>query len=142
MPRRDIQVQAGMATARIIGRRWSVAMRDVEWNELASESCTSARGRLIVTMEHFCDSGDRDLPGSCFRWLSRTTREPQGARQGSFQAHGVVLRGHASDRVFFITSIEIDPTPLPHPTRRNCSKAVDQRQIPLAFGAINGENDG
>jgi hypothetical protein len=142
MPRRDVQVQAGMATARITGRRWSVAMRDAEWDELAGEPCANARGRLIVTMEHFCDSGDRDLPGSCFRWLSRATRERRAARQGFFQAHGVVLRGHASDRVFFVTSIEIDPTPLPRGSRRKPGSAVDQRQLPLAFAVPNGGNDG
>lgn len=132
MAPRDIRTQAALATTRITGRRWDIAMRNAEWDLFTSEACAEARGRLLAALETFCDDGDRKLPGSCFRWLSRSLRANQAARQGSFQAHGVALRGHASDRVFFVTAIDIDPVP-PPPTRRARKGEPDQRQLPLSL---------
>ncbi len=132
MARRNIRTQAALATTRIMGLRWDIAMRNAEWDLFSSDACAGARARLLAALETFCDRGDRKLPGSCFRWLSRSPRAHQVARQGSFQAHGVALRGHASDRVFFVTAIDIDPVP-PPPTRRARRGKSDQRQLPLSL---------
>lgn len=142
MARRDMRTEAGLATTRITGRRWDIAMRDAQWDLFASDVCTEARVRLLAALESFCDNGDRKLPGSCFRWLSRSARDaPQAARHGSFQAHGVALRGHASDRVFFVTAIDIDPVP-PPPTRHARKRAPDQRQLPLSLLLPTGGSHG
>lgn len=141
MARRDIRNEAALATTRIAGRRWDIAMRNEEWDLFASDACAGARARLLAALETFCDRGDRKLPGSCFRWLSRSPREHQAARQGSFQAHGVALRGHASDRVFFVTAIDIDPAP-PPPTRRARRGESDQRQLPLSLLLPTGGQHG
>lgn len=118
-------------------------MRDAEWDEFCSDSCDSGRPRILAAAKHFCDEGERDLPGSCFRWLSRTDRAQGASRQGAFQAGGVVLRGHANDRVFFVTSVEIDPVLPPSPTRRRGARGeVDQRQLPLALIVSHGGKDG
>ena len=118
-------------------------MRDAEWDGLCAAGCASARSRLCSALEHFCDHGDRDLPPSCFRWLSRADRSPGAARQGSFEARGVVLRGHATDRVFFVTAVEIDAAQPPRPSRPRRSNADPaQRQLPLALIVPRGGNDG
>ena len=141
MARRDVRPRAGMAATRVTGRRWSIAMRDAEWDLFGSDACAAARDRLLVVLESFCDHGDRKLPGSCFRWLTRSSRGRETARHGSFQAYGVALRGHATDRVFFVTSIEIDPAP-PLPARRTRRGEPDQRQLPLSLLLPTGGHHG
>lgn len=132
MARRNIRTQAELAATRITGRRWNVAMRNTEWDLFGTDACAEARPRLLAALECFCDNGERTLPGSCFQWLTRSSRDHQTARQGSFQANGVALRGHASQRVFFVTSIEIDPAP-PPPRKRVRKSEPDQRQLPLSL---------
>lgn len=132
-----------MATTRVTGRRWSVAMRDAEWNEVVGIACPTARARLIVMLEHFCDHGERDLPANCFNWQSRGAQKPGTARQGAFEARGVVLRGHASDRVFFATSVEVDPAAPAAPRRGRRGQDDDrQGQLPLARITPQGEENG
>lgn len=143
MARRDIRSETRLATARIVGRRWTVAMRDAEWERFAADTCTQARLRLTVVMERFCDHGERDLPRSAFRWLSSPERPRGASREGAFEARGTVLRGHATERVFFVTDVGIDPV-APPPAPRGRRKSVDsgQRQLPLAFVVARGEGDG
>lgn len=75
--------------------------------------------------------------------LSRADRSPGAARQGSFEARGVVLRGHATDRVFFVTAVEIDAAQPLRPSRSRRSNADPaQRQLPLALIIPGGGNDG
>lgn len=116
MVRRDIRSAALLATARVTGRRWDVAMREAEWERFLSEVDVDARLRLAAVMRRFCDHGDRDLPGSAFRWL---TRPGGAAREASFEARGTVLRCHATDRVMFVDAVDIDPdAPVPRRARR------------------------
>jgi len=110
-------------------------MRDAEWNNFAAIGCPTARARLIVMLEHFCDHGERDLPAGAFHWLPRSAQVPGAARQGAFEARGVVVRGHASDRIFFVTSISIDPGDLP-PTPRGRVVQTDARQGQLPLSSV------
>jgi hypothetical protein len=143
MARRDIRSETRLATARIVGRRWTVAMRDADWERFSTGTCTSARLRLTVVLERFCDHGERDLPRGAFRWLSSPDRPKGAAREGAFEARGTVLRGHATERVFFVTEVGIDPV-APAPASRGRGKRDDpaQRQLPLRFLAARGKGDG
>lgn len=109
-------------------------MRDAEWNDFVAIGCPTTRARLIVMLEHFCDHGERDLPGGAFHWLPRSAQIPGAARQGTFEVRGVVVRGHASDRIFFVTSIAADPA-APLPARRGRAAQADTRQgqLPLSI---------
>jgi hypothetical protein len=103
-------------------------MRDAEWGQLLEQVRDDARLRLAAVMKRFCDHGERDLPGGAFRWLARS--DPP--REGAFEALGTVLRGHATDRVFFVTSVEIDPDTAP-PRRRGRRSDAAQPQLPLTL---------
>lgn len=115
-------------------------MLDADWELFTGSVPVGARLRLTVVLEHFCDGGFRDLPRGSFRWLSRSSVSSGSARQGAFEARGTVVRGHATDRVFFVTSIEADPTPPPSPGGRRPGRGDHGLQLPLAFiTPTNGE---
>ncbi len=129
MARRNVRSEALLATARITGRRWSVAMRDAEWEGFLTQVNEDARLRLAAVMKRFCDHGDRDLPVGAFKWLATSG---SFVREGAFESQGTVARGHAADRVFFVTSIETDPaTPLPRPHGRRPAPPNPQLNLAL-----------
>ncbi len=117
-------------------------MRGPDWDVFTETICLAARLRMTVVMEHFCDHGEQDLPRGAFRWLSKSEGILDAVREGAFEAHGVVLRGRASDRVFFVASIEIDVA-TPPPNIRPTRPLNDPRQpsLPLAF-TLGGKDDG
>ena len=129
MARRDIRSKALLATARITGLRWSVAMRDAEWEGFLTLVDQDAQLRLAAVMKRFCDRGDRDLPAGAFGWLSSPG---EAAHEAAFEARGVVLRGHATDKVCFVTSIDVDPAvPPPRPRRGRPVPAGGQLNLAL-----------
>lgn len=146
MTGRGKQIAAGMPQARVVGRRWGVAMSEMEWDIFSTELCSSARLRLLAIFEHFCDHGEALLPRGAFRWLSSTSATLGAARQGAFEAHGVVVRGHAAPTparpTFFVTSIEQDP-PAPGSARR-VRGLPDPRQQRFPFNSPSqqGNDDG
>ncbi|MBB3693539.1 hypothetical protein [Sphingomonas sp. BK580] len=143
MALRGIRSETQLAAARVEGRRWAVAMRDAEWERFGTAICAAARLRLTAVMEHFCDHGERDLPRGAFRWLTASGRPRGAAREGAFEARGTVLRGHATDRVFFVTEIAVDPTvPAPPGRRRRRLEDGGERQLALALLTAKEEGDG
>ncbi|MEP9358084.1 hypothetical protein [Sphingomonas sp. KR3-1] len=141
MGRREQRVATEMSLARINGQRWGVAMCDTEWAKFSDQICPDARVRLLAILDHFCDYGEANLPRGAFRWLSPDPGLEGAARQGAFEARGVVVRGRAApqseQQMFFVTAIEQDPPgapPSPKPSRR---REPDGRQahLPLSFTA-------
>lgn len=138
MPRRVVRNVAEMPLARIDGRRWAVAMCETEWVLFVQGIAAPARNRLRAILEHFCQHGEDDLPRGCFRWLSSSTQIPGAAVLGTFEAHGVVLRGRAARiderAMFYVTAIDVDPSPEPSGQRpKRSRKRNDPRQERLPF---------
>lgn len=142
MTRHDRRNAAMLPTTRFSGRRWSVAMRDPDWDRFVERPCRDARMRLTVVLERFCDHGERDLPRGAFRWLTPSERSGGASREATFEAWGTVLRCHATDRVMFVDAIGIDPPP--EPSRRGAARrgGSDQRQLPLLLSVGSEEVDG
>lgn len=139
MTRRKVRIAAEMPLARIIGSRWDVAICETEWATFLHIIDPKARDRLLVVLDHFCDHGDANLPRLAFRWLANDMEKTGAARQGAFEARGVVVRGRAAPSgkrpTFFVTSIEQDPpaTPMGPKSRRARSSDGRQSRLPLTF---------
>lgn len=139
MKRREQRAAAEMSLARIIGRRWGVAMCETEWTKFSDGICLDAKVRLLAFFDHFCDHGEVNLPRGAFRWLSSAEEAPGTARQGAFEARGVVVRGRAApagkQRMFFVTSIDLDPPAPAGPPKKQRGHAQDacQARLPLNF---------
>src|SRR5687768_2327356 len=93
MARQPERVAVELPQVRFDGARWAVAMCEREWVRFRNEIPSRAYFRLRAVIERFCEQGEDDLPGRSFRWLSRSADTPGAARQGFFEAFGVVIHG-------------------------------------------------
>lgn len=113
MARRTGRVAAELPQPRFNGACWVVVMCEQEWVRFKSGISYQAYFRLTASLEKFCEDGPDDLPRRSFRWLSSYGRDPGAARQGAFEAHGVVLHGRhgvtEGRDTFFVTDIVEDP---------------------------------
>ena len=141
MPPNEIVIALQLPAARIVGPRWSVAMRDAEWERFSGADFAHARHRLTALMEHFCREGEQNLPRGAFGWMTRPERSGV-ARQGAFEARGAVLLGHAAGRLFFVTEVRVDAGPARQGRHRRIVGDTQQRQLPLPFIVSKGEQDG
>lgn len=136
MTRRVPKAAVQLPLARIEGQRWCVAMCDTEWAAFTDVIDLAAQCRLLAILDYFCDHGEANLPPGAFRWLTSDAYPSRVARQGAFEARGIILTGRAAmsghKQTFFVTAIETD-TPENPPRRR--PRGADPRQglLPLQF---------
>jgi hypothetical protein len=97
-------------------------MCEREWVRFRNDIAYRAYFRLTAFLEKFCEEGADDLPRRSFRWLSRSAGDHGSAREGTFEAHGVVIHGRhgvtEGRDTFFVTGIAEDPSdgePAPNP---------------------------
>lgn len=120
--------------ARFSGERWVVAMSDADWDAFCALP-DAANLRLARMFEHFCRSGDRNLPKACVRWMTPAANAAAGHSLGAFEAYGVIIQGRRAEQgalgIFHVTDILTDSFKPPAQNRRR--GAIDDRQKPLPF---------
>lgn len=119
-------------------------MSDTEWAVFAKVISRDARARLFAYFEAFCDVGCNDMDPGWFSWLSPAAQLAGAARQGAFQAHGVVVRGRAGKigrkPIFFVTSIDEDPRePETKKKRSRAGPPSKQGWLPLTITTARDE---
>lgn len=128
---------AEIPQARFTGTFWTVAMCDKDWRRFCAVS-PDANYRLTVMFEIYCETGGFHLPPSALRWLTPESNTA-AADIGSFEAHGVVVRGRRATNgqggTFFVTEVQEDaPAPVPIARTRTTNRSEDRRQGVLPFG--------
>lgn len=132
--RQPRRAAAEIPQTRFTGAVWTVAMCDRDWGEFCALPL-EANLRLTVLLEHFCASGEDNLPTSALRWMTPDEADPQSQNAGAFEAKGVVLHGRkasgSTGPAFFVTRIIVDPPPVAPLPRRKRNNDDRQEFLPL-----------
>lgn len=90
---------------RVSGRRWRVAVRQSDWDQLNTAVPADAHFRLRSALDHFCAHGSDNLPEQLFHAIP----EAQSTRLEEFVAFGVRVIGRRATedpiRTFFVTEV-------------------------------------
>lgn len=120
--------------ARYSGERWVVAMSDADWVAFCALP-DAAHLRLARMFEHFCRSGDGNLPKACVRWMTPAANVAAARNIGAFEAYGVIVQGRRVEQgvpgIFHVTEILTDC--FKPPARGGRRALSDDRQKPLPF---------